>query len=98
MVYDVTMRETFNELESWIENLMNKSEPDIQVILVGNKVDRVRQNPSLRQVDQMEAQQLADQNNFLFVETSAFACENVSTAFETLLNAISVVRERKLKY
>ena len=42
MVYDVTSRETFEELDNWIENLMTKSEPDIQVILVGNKIDKVR--------------------------------------------------------
>ena len=48
LVYDVTQRETFEELDSWIENLMNKAEPDIQVILVGNKIDKVRQNPGSR--------------------------------------------------
>ena len=30
----------------------------------------------------------------MFIETSAFACENVGTAFETLLNAISEVQQR----
>ena len=42
LVYDITARETFDELDTWIENLMSQSEPDIQVILVGNKMDRVR--------------------------------------------------------
>ena len=42
LVYDVTARETFEELDSWIENLMNRAELDIQVILVGNKIDKVR--------------------------------------------------------
>ena len=31
---------------------------------------------------------IAERNGFMFVETSAFASENVTTAFETLLNAI----------
>ena len=31
---------------------------------------------------------MADQYGFMFVETSAFADENVTTAFEELLNAI----------
>ena len=29
LVYDVTSRETFDELESWIENLMSKAEEEI---------------------------------------------------------------------
>ena len=42
IVYDITLRQTFDDLEVWIENLMSKAEPDIQVILVGNKVDMLR--------------------------------------------------------
>ena len=29
LVYDVTMRETFDELDSWIDSLMSKAEPEI---------------------------------------------------------------------
>ena len=55
LVYDVTSRETFDEIDTWIENLMSRAEPDIQVILVGNKIDKVRQNPNSREVDVEEA-------------------------------------------
>ena len=55
-MYDVTNRETFDEIDQWIENLMARVEPDIQVILVGNKIDKVRQDPTLRQVHIEEAQ------------------------------------------
>ena len=49
IVYDVTNRKSFEDLEeTWIENLMSRAEPDIRVILVGNKIDLVRQNPSAR--------------------------------------------------
>ena len=37
---------------------------------------------------------LASQHDFMFFETSAFASENVSAAFETLLNNISEVKKR----
>ncbi len=93
----MTVRETFEQVEQWIENLMSKAEPDIQVILVGNKIDKVRQNPSCREVEKSEALALAEKNNFQFIETSAFAQENVSSAFEQLLEAVSQVRERKQK-
>ena len=43
MVYDITNRETFEQLKySWIDDLEARSFPDIQVILVGNKKDLVR--------------------------------------------------------
>ncbi len=35
---------------------------------------------------------MAERNGFIFMETSAFASENVNLAFETLLNAISDLR------
>ena len=41
-----------------------------------------------------EARKLAEENNFMFVETSAFANTNVNTAFETLMNSIHEVRQR----
>ena len=43
-------------------------------------------------MDTEEAQMVAEQNKFLFMETSAFASENVVAAFETLLNSINEVR------
>ena len=57
-------------------------------MLVGNKIDKVRQDPGSRQVDVSEGRALAQQYGFTFVETSAFADENVTTAFEQLLNGI----------
>ncbi len=29
LVYDVTVRDSFEELETWIESLLSKAEPDI---------------------------------------------------------------------
>ena len=94
LVYDITSRDSFEQLDVWIENLMSRAEKDIQIILLGNKVDKVRKNPNLREVDTREGKMLADQNGFMFFETSAFASENVNVAFETLLNSISDVKKR----
>ena len=61
---------------------MQRAEPNIQVVLVGNKSDLVKEDPSLRQVETDEAKQLAEDNGFLFMETSALENENVTLAFE----------------
>ena len=42
LVYDITNRESFEQLDTWIENLTSRAERDIQIILIGNKVDKVR--------------------------------------------------------
>ena len=61
--------------------------------MVGNKIDKVRQNPSSRMVQMAEAQALAERHGFMFIETSALAAENVSLAFEELLNSISDIKQ-----
>ena len=54
-------------------------------MLVGNKIDLVKKNPSLRKVSREEAQGFANKNKLLFEETSAVSCENVNSVFEKLL-------------
>jgi hypothetical protein len=60
---------------------------------VANKKDLVRSQPELREVTFEEGQQLASRYGFNFIETSAMASENVQTAFEVLLNAITEVKK-----
>ena len=39
MVYDVTKRESYENLNRWIADVNDNTENDIKTILVGNKVD-----------------------------------------------------------
>ena len=71
VVYDITNRASFEALDEWIGSLLEKANQDIQVMLVGNKLDMVHSNPNLREVDIEEAQRFAQDNGFMFVETSA---------------------------
>ena len=89
MIYDVTNRDTFEELEQWINQIYNKAQQDIQVMLIGNKIDKCQHNPQNREVDAQEAQNLANMNGFMFCEASAYTSENVNDAFSMLLDAIS---------
>ena len=73
-------------MSRWIEELKYHAEPDIVIILVGNKVDLVEKNPSLRKVSQADAQSLAREYQMLFEETSAITSEKVNDVFERLLN------------
>jgi small GTP-binding protein len=52
VVYDVTRASTFQNVKYWIESLCNQAEQDICVVIVGNKVDIVKEDPTKRQVTQ----------------------------------------------
>lgn len=50
LVYDVTHKSTFVNASKWLEELRQNAEPDIVVMMVGNKVDLCEKDPSLREV------------------------------------------------
>ena len=77
LVYDVTRRETFVNVNSWLEDAKQQINKDTCVILVGNKCDLEHQ----RQVSYEEANEFALNNSLLFVETSAKSGLNVNNAF-----------------
>ena len=68
-----------------MEDLRQSAEPDLIIMLVGNKVDLVKSNPSMRKVSREEAIRFAQENGLLFEETSAVLALNVIDVFEKLL-------------
>lgn len=88
LVYDITKSSTFHNCQKWAEELKNNAEPDIVVMLVGNKYDLVEKDPSSRQVQTKDAEQFADKNQMIFCETSAVTSFNVKHTFEQLLQEI----------
>eukprot|EP00353_Schmidingerella_taraikaensis_P008419 CAMPEP_0185571182 /NCGR_PEP_ID=MMETSP0434-20130131/3252_1 /TAXON_ID=626734 ORGANISM="Favella taraikaensis, Strain Fe Narragansett Bay" /NCGR_SAMPLE_ID=MMETSP0434 /ASSEMBLY_ACC=CAM_ASM_000379 /LENGTH=224 /DNA_ID=CAMNT_0028186491 /DNA_START=8 /DNA_END=681 /DNA_ORIENTATION=- len=55
IVYDITNRKTFQNLKYWLTTLLDSAEQDICIMLVGNKLDLVEEDPRSRQVSQQEA-------------------------------------------
>lgn len=54
-------------------------------MLVGNKLDLVQQDSSLREVPTEAAKEFAKNEGLKFIETSALGNNNVKEAFENLL-------------
>ncbi|XP_049851799.1 ras-related protein Rab-2B-like [Schistocerca gregaria] len=77
LVYDITRRETFEHLSSWLEDCRKCSSNNTVIVLVGNKCDL---EPD-RQVTREEGENFAKKNNLEFIETSAKTAENVEEAF-----------------
>jgi Ras-related protein Rab-2A len=77
LVYDITRRETFEHLPSWLEDCRKYSNQNITIMLIGNKCDM----DSKRQVSRQEGEDFAKKNNLIFLETSAKTAENVEQSF-----------------
>ena len=56
--------------------------------MLGNKLDLVKANPSLRKVSVEEAKEYAESEGMHFVESSAKMGTGVKDAFETLVDKI----------
>lgn len=68
------------------------AEPDIVLMLVGNKLDLCQRDPQERAVSTGRAEEFARKHNLLFIETSAFSDTNVRDSFEILVQEIYNVR------
>lgn len=78
-----------------MEEVKEHAEPDIVIMLVGNKLDICEKQPQERKVSTERAMELARDNNLLFMETSAYTDINVRDAFETLVQEIYNVKSRE---
>ena len=85
VVYDISSRDSFNNVMSWIEDCKNQSPKTIFIVLVGNKCDL----EDKRQVTYEEGKELADKNELLFFESSAKEGTNVDDIFVNSAKEIS---------
>ncbi|KAE8720128.1 GTP-binding protein YPTC4 [Hibiscus syriacus] len=77
LVYDITRRETFNHLMSWLADARQHGNPDMVVMVVGNKCDLAQR----RAVSKEDGEKFAKDNGLLFLETSARTSQNAEEAF-----------------
>ena len=66
----------------WLDSLLSRGEMILSIKLVGNKLDLVQENPSMRKVTQDEARNLCREHpNMSYIETSAMNAINVNNSF-----------------
>ena len=80
LIYDITNKNSFNNLQDWLEVIENNANKNVLKILIGNKNDLEED----RQIKTEEGQSFANRNNMQFIETSAKTNTNVTDAFEAL--------------
>ena len=80
LVYDVTDEESFLNIHNWVQTIKEVADPDVKKIIVGNKCDIGYK----RRISKVQGENLANENNAKFLETSARLGTNISKAFITL--------------
>uniref|UniRef100_A0A803ST36 RAB18B, member RAS oncogene family n=1 Tax=Anolis carolinensis TaxID=28377 RepID=A0A803ST36_ANOCA len=80
LVYDVTRRETFLGLESWLQELEVFTKKEVVKILVGNKIDETR-----HEVERREGLRFARRHSLLFAEASAKMKYGVQNIFDEVV-------------
>uniref|UniRef100_A0A3Q0QRU2 RAB2A, member RAS oncogene family n=1 Tax=Amphilophus citrinellus TaxID=61819 RepID=A0A3Q0QRU2_AMPCI len=76
LVYDITRRDTFNHLTTWLEDARQHSNSNMVIMLIGNKSDL----ESRREVKKEEGEAFAREHGLIFMETSAKTASNVEEA------------------
>lgn len=84
LVYDITRRETFNALESWLREIRDQGSYRTTIVLVGNKIDK----EAHRVVSTDEGRILAKEHGLMFIETSARTAFHVDDAFLQPLESV----------
>ena len=77
LVYDITNRESYNCLATWLSDARTLASDNIIIVLVGNKKDL----DDDREVTFLEASRFAQDNDLMFLEASALTGENVEETF-----------------
>ncbi|MFX1509537.1 MAG: Rab family GTPase [Promethearchaeota archaeon] len=84
LVFDITMRQSFVNVDKWYDQIRKFSGNDVPIILVGNKIDLV----DSRVISTDEVQAYAAQKGMPYFETSAKTDYAVNEVFQKLAEVI----------
>ena len=93
VVYDITQESTFLKAEQFVKELREKSDKDVYMILVGNKIDLEEK----RKVSKEEGKKLADKLKIGFFEVSAKNGTGIEDLFKNLIDHVYEKHNREFK-
>ncbi|KAL9235341.1 hypothetical protein vseg_010105 [Gypsophila vaccaria] len=91
LVYDITKKQTFDNVQRWLRELRDHADSNIVIMLVGNKSDLKH----LRAVPEEDGPSLAETEGLSFLETSALEAVNIEKAFQSTLTEIYHIVSKK---
>ena len=88
IVYDITNRDSFNNLDFWFDEVLSYADEHVEIVLLGNKSDLMAQ----REVTIEEGVDYARKRSIPFYETSAFEDKNnqIQKVFQELCQRVVV--------
>ena len=92
IVYDITQKDSFENINKWMSEVRDKSTKDLKILIVGNKTDLVDE----RQVSTEEALSKAKELESPVMEASALDGSNVKAAFYDLLKEMYKEIKKKI--
>lgn len=91
IVYDITCKDSFDGAKSWVTEIQALQSPDIVIALAGNKDDL----EASRVVDYEFVRQYAQDNQILFMETSAKTGHSVNELFHEIAQRLPKSRREQ---
>ena len=88
IVYDITSKESFDNIKYLIEDIRRYIDPKTPIMIVGNKLDL----SDIRQVSEDELKVLATEYNVIYIECSAKMNINIDKIFEEISRKIISLR------
>ena len=85
IVFDVSNRDTFDNLKYWISSLNSSlgNDNNVKIIIIGNKIDKIH-----REVSKEEAEIFTKNLKIHYLETSVRENINIKESFRYILNLI----------
>lgn len=90
-MYDATDPVSFNNVTYWLQKIKKHGDENVEIMILGNKIDLINDI----QVNEDDANEVAEEHKIPHYRTSAKASTNVDKAFKTLLS--NIVSNEKLK-
>ena len=84
VIYDISNKNSFDSIDSWVNDVKATADKRLTVVIIGNKCDLEEQ----RQVTTQEGEQKATKLEAAFFETSALLGQNLDKAFEMMIKEI----------
>ena len=91
LVFDLTDRNSFEKIREWVKQIQSYTQKEsIAIVLLGNKCDAEN-----KAVTSQEANEIANEYNMKFFETSAMNNINIEESFTQLSTQIMKIKEAK---
>ena len=84
VVYDVTNKNSLTQAQRWIDELNEKANPNILIILAANKIDLYDE----RVIQEEQGKSFAEKYGLLFKEVSALKNTNIKELFDEIVDKL----------